>query len=161
MSERTRDKAQPPRVDAPLAFALSARELYLAALELSNQQLSEVIFNLCRAQGGSLRSVHSVMLFRNRIMDFPLRALLFIGQMQQITSLDLSFNNIRTVPEEISQLTCLTRLQLNSNSIKSLPRHLALIPSLTSLHAGDNLLTQLPMFLLRATALKELSLTGM
>jgi Leucine-rich repeat (LRR) protein len=80
--------------------------------------------------------------------------------MRSLTELDLSFNRIHALPEEIHQLSALTKLYLHANCIEVLPLHMNQMPSLTSLCISDNKLTSLPTFLLRSRKLTEVILHG-
>jgi Leucine-rich repeat (LRR) protein len=52
----------------------------------------------------------------------------YIGNMTNLTYLNLSDNRLITLPNEISNLVNLTALNLNKNALKTLPNTLGILP---------------------------------
>ncbi len=76
------------------------------------------------------------------------------------TELDLSHNQLTTLPPEIAELTSLTTLNLWDNQLTTLPPEIAELTSLTTLHLSRNQLTTLPPEIAELTSLTTLDLTG-
>jgi Leucine-rich repeat (LRR) protein len=62
----------------------------------------------------------------------------------KITSLDLSYQNLGTLPETISKLENIENLNIAGNNLKTLPQGLFLLKKLKYLNLGFNLLQSLP-----------------
>ncbi len=69
------------------------------------------------------------------------------------TSLNLSFQQINELPDEIGQLTNLISLSLSNNRLKALPDSIVQLTNLTTLNLQDNQLTVLPKSLGQLTHL--------
>ncbi|KAL3915709.1 MAG: hypothetical protein SGILL_005518 [Bacillariaceae sp.] len=92
--------------------------------------------------------------------------------MSSIEKLDLAFNNLATVPEEIAHLTKLSDLNLDSNSIVALPTEMGKLKSLKTLSLKQNRISctstnwsdknpqPLPAVLFKDTPLIDLNLHG-
>ncbi len=74
------------------------------------------------------------------------------------TELNLSFNELSTLPPEIGQLTSLTKLNLGNNQLSTLPPELLQLTSLTMLGLSFNELSTLPPEIGQLTNLTELYL---
>ncbi|WP_193198371.1 COR domain-containing protein [Nostoc sp. MG11] len=64
--------------------------------------------------------------------------------MEKVTELDLSDNQLGSLPPEISQLSNLTRLYLDNNQLGSLPPEICQLSQLTTLDLSNNQLGSLP-----------------
>ncbi len=73
--------------------------------------------------------------------------------------LALTFQNLKSVPEGISQFPNLKELYLSGNQIKSLPHELFLCKNLRILHLDENLISAIPENIKNLTALQELNLS--
>ena len=77
--------------------------------------------------------------------DHPLTSLpAEIGDLSQLTYLDLSANELTSLPAEIGNLSQLTTLYLQYNELTSLPSEIGNLFQLTNLYLFDNELTSLP-----------------
>ncbi|XP_073318962.1 leucine-rich repeat-containing protein 69 [Pagrus major] len=76
----------------------------------------------------------------------------------QGTSLNLTSQKIKEVPECVCRITKLSVLQLNHNSITALPAELLSLRHLAELHLGNNALKELPAVLGHLESLKKLYL---
>jgi internalin A len=85
---------------------------------------------------------------------------LFTGLINTLTSLNLAFNKLRTLPPEIGKLTSLTELYLDCNHLRKLPPEIGKLADLTSLDIRDNQLSTLPPELGKLTSLTKLYLGG-
>jgi Leucine-rich repeat (LRR) protein len=73
--------------------------------------------------------------------------------------LDLSFNQIQTLPKELGKLSRLQTALLAENNLIRLPRDIGMLASLTDLNLFSNKLTELPDELGELFALRRLSLS--
>ena len=76
----------------------------------------------------------------------------------EITELQLAFNTISVVPQEIAQLQALRILSLNNNRISQLPTELGQLHALTALFLEANTLTSIPESIGSLSALKIFNL---
>ena len=83
-----------------------------------------------------------------------------IGQLSQLTELDLHDNQLTSLPPQICQLTRLDWLNLAHNQLTSLPPEIGQLAQLKELSLQYNRLTSLPPEIGQLTQLKELSLFG-
>jgi len=79
------------------------------------------------------------------------------GSLSGITRLDLSYKDLRRLPNEISLLTSLKSLKLNGNDLSCLPDEIGKLP-LETLLLGDNFLRKVPRVVFQITSLKVLDL---
>ncbi|HKQ75083.1 MAG TPA: COR domain-containing protein [Blastocatellia bacterium] len=83
-----------------------------------------------------------------------------IAKLTNLTRLDLRNNQLTSLPPEIAKLTKLTSLFLSVNQLTSLPQEIARLTKLTSLFLRENQLTSLPQEIIKLTNLEVLSLSG-
>ncbi len=83
-----------------------------------------------------------------------------IGQLTSLTELNLGGNRLTNLPPEIGQLTKLTKLYLVGNQLTSLPPEICQLTKLTELYLGDNHITDLPPEIGQLTKLTKLYLVG-
>ena len=81
-----------------------------------------------------------------------------IGQLKNLTSLELYYNQLQALPETIGQLTNLTALTLFNNQLTALPTAIGELTNLTRLHLQYNQLTALPTAIGELTNLTSLDL---
>ncbi|MFA5074908.1 MAG: leucine-rich repeat domain-containing protein [Candidatus Babeliales bacterium] len=81
-----------------------------------------------------------------------------IAQILNVTNLDLSYNNLTSLPDELCNLTNLTKLDLHVNKLTSLPPEIRNLTNLTSLNLYSNKLTSLPSEIRNLTNLRVLNL---
>ena len=67
-----------------------------------------------------------------------------IGDLTNLTHLNLGGNQLTALPPEIGNLTKLTSLRLNDNQLTALPPQVGRLTSLTTLRANRNRLTGIP-----------------
>ena len=72
------------------------------------------------------------------------------------TRLDLSYLNLTTVPESLSQLASLQKLYLHNNQLTTIPEFLGKLSTLQELKLENNKLTAIPEFLSQLSALQDL-----
>ena len=89
---------------------------------------------------GQLTNLTSLNLKNNQLTALPEA----IGQLTNLTSLDLSANQLTLLPEAIGQLTNLTYLALSSNQLTALPESIGQLINLSSLNLRFNQLTVIP-----------------
>lgn len=81
-----------------------------------------------------------------------------VRNLKDVVDLDLSVNGLTRVPEWIGELTQLTRLNLYGNRIEALPESIGNLVNLVELNLGDNQLTSVPASIGRLTALTRVDL---
>ncbi|KAG5280232.1 hypothetical protein AALO_G00086570 [Alosa alosa] len=89
------------------------------------------------------------------LTDVPVREL---AAYPKATKLDLSCNNLITLPPEFCGLTHLVRIDLSKNQLTSLPEDLGLLSSLNHLDLFQNKLQTLPVSFSQLRSLKWLDL---
>ncbi len=77
---------------------------------------------------------------------------------QRDTVLSLVNLNLKSLPEEIGNLTWLSELNLSSNQLTEVPNSLGNLTRLSKLHLNNNQLTELPGFIGNLTGLRTLKL---
>jgi internalin A len=82
-----------------------------------------------------------------------------IGQLSNLTVLYLSYNSLNTLPPEIGQLSNLTVLYLSYNSLNTLPPEIGQLSNLTVLDLSDNSLNTLPPEIVQLSNLTKLDLS--
>ena len=83
-----------------------------------------------------------------------------IGKLTNLTTLDLSYNELKRLPAEIGKLTNLTTLDLSINELKRLPAEIGKLTNLTLLDLSENQLKTLPAEIGKLTNLTTLDLSG-
>jgi internalin A len=83
-----------------------------------------------------------------------------INQLTKLTKLEIKNNSLITLPQQIGQLTNLTRLDLRNNQLTVLPSEIGQLTNLTTLNLSHNQLTELPSEIGHLTKLKRLDLDG-
>ena len=83
-----------------------------------------------------------------------------IGLLTNLTSLDLGINQLTALPPEIWQLTNLTTLDLFGNQLTALPPEIGRLTNLTTLNLAAIQLSALPPEIGRLTNLTSLDLSG-
>jgi hypothetical protein len=81
-----------------------------------------------------------------------------IGQITQLTGLDLSYNKLETIPNEICQLTQLTSLTFMFNKLRAIPNEIFQLTQLIDLNLSFNGLEAIPSEIGLLTNLKFLIL---
>ncbi|XWS11065.1 hypothetical protein CRYUN_Cryun38cG0051600 [Craigia yunnanensis] len=82
------------------------------------------------------------------------------GRLSMLKLLDVSFNSIVAIPEEIGSATSLVKFDCSSNHIKELPSSLGKCSGLSDLKASNNLITSLPEDLMNCSKLTKLDVEG-
>jgi len=83
-----------------------------------------------------------------------------IGRLTNLRELILYNNQMTSVPKELGQLTNLTELWLDTNQLTSVPKELGQLTNLMSLYLYGNQLTSVPKELGQLTNLRKLVLSG-
>jgi leucine-rich repeat protein SHOC2 len=104
---------------------------------------------------GQLTSLVKLNLSHNQLTSVPAE----IGQLTSLQVLGLSDNQLTSVPAEIGQLTSLTELKLYNNKLTNVPAEIGQLTSLTELCLGDNKLTSVPAEIRQLTSLVKLNLS--
>lgn len=96
-------------------------------------------------------------LSKNQLQDFPYS----FSKLRNLNNLDLSFNQIRSLPiEKMQNLKNLEKLNLTSNQIQSIPKAITGICKLKVLELSKNRIQSLPDSFAGLVDLSELYLTG-
>ena len=104
----------------------------------------------------ALEQLESLDLTYNGLQTIPEA----IAKLHNLTSLDLSHNYLAELPEDIGQLHNLTTLGLSSNQLKALPEAITKLQNLTSLDLSANGLETLPEDIAKLQNLTSLNLSG-
>ncbi|ETV96612.1 hypothetical protein, variant 1 [Aphanomyces invadans] len=83
-----------------------------------------------------------------------------LWECRDLVKLDLSYNDLVTVPQDVEHLQALTWLKLKQNQLTDVPPQLGSLTSLVNLDLSNNKLTQAPAFLGLLVQLRELSLSA-
>ena len=83
-----------------------------------------------------------------------------IDTLKILKSINLSRQNLREIPAEITEIKSLTNLSLNHNQLRELPSGMAQLNNLNSLWLGNNQLTELSPEICQLTKLTTLSIDG-
>jgi small GTP-binding protein len=105
---------------------------------------------------GQLTDLTGLNLNGNRLTAVPDS----IGQLTDLTGLNLSDNRLTAVPDSIGQLTDLTGLDLSDNRLTAVPDSIGQLTDLTTLNLNGNRLTAVPDSIGQLTALIGLGLSG-
>lgn len=99
------------------------RDLQLASNNFSNPDFTTITWNF----------LETLNLSSNKLTTFPA-----IFHLLNLINLDLSHNQIRVIPLEITQLNNLKVLNMQYNQVAGLPNELGTMPSLKKLIVDDN-----------------------
>jgi len=83
-----------------------------------------------------------------------------IGELTNLTSLNLNYNKLTKIPNEIGELINLTSLNLESNELNEIPKEIGKLTNLTSLNLDVTELNEIPKEIGKLTNLTYLSLSG-
>jgi hypothetical protein len=111
------------------------------------------VLALAARRGGALRELR---LHGCQIRSLPNSA---VAHLTALTSLQLSGNFFKALPEAVSSLTSLRDLDVSRNALASLCRGLGCLSALTSLDASSNQLLALPRCLSGLSGLRRLALS--
>ncbi|XP_025900916.1 leucine-rich repeat and calponin homology domain-containing protein 3 isoform X2 [Nothoprocta perdicaria] len=106
----------------------------LTFLNISRNQLSTLPVHLCNLP------LKVLIAGNNKLVSIPEE----IGQLRQLTELDVSCNEIQTIPPQIGSLECLRDLNVRRNNLVRLPEELAELP-LIRLDISCNKITTIPV----------------
>src|SRR6185369_3887794 len=105
---------------------------------------------------GELTDLSGLDLSGNQLTGVPPE---FI-KLRSLAGFNFSSNQLRTIPSEITYLTDLTRLNLSHNQLSSVPPEIANLTKLTTLDLSHNQLTNLPLEITKLPNLEYLNLTS-
>jgi GTPase SAR1 family protein len=108
------------------------------------------------AEIGQLKNLTLLDLFNNELSSLPRE----LGGLKNLTSLDLFNNELSSLPPELGQLKSLTSLNLGSNQLNNLAPELGQLKSLYSLNLSSNPLSSLPPELEQLKSLTSLDLSS-
>ncbi len=100
------------------------------------------------------KDIKDLNLSYNQLTELPNE----IGNLAQLNCLVLSSNKLTQLPREIGQLTRLTHLYLSYNQLTQLPKEIGNLTQLTHLYLHNNQLTELPREIGNLTQLTHLYL---
>jgi internalin A len=92
--------------------------------------------------------------------DLTYQPLIFnrISRLTNLTCINISGNNLRSIPDVITQLPHLTILLVNDNRITTIPYQITNLINLTQLDISSNRIITIPECLTELTSLKEIYL---
>ncbi|XP_066571943.1 uncharacterized protein LOC136760440 [Amia ocellicauda] len=128
----------------------------LQVLEMSPERESCLTYrmDLVPREIGQLRNLSVLNLDTNELRSIPVE----IGDLQNLERLTLSNNYLSALPEEIGQLRKLTSLHLANNSFRELPVQICLLRKLVFLDVTDNKVKKIPERIEDLTQLETLLL---
>lgn len=109
---------------------IHTRLLHLAVLELPSNKLTK--FPSADTLD-KLPQLRNLILYNNNIADIPYRSVEKLAALGRIEEINLSYNELKTLPSQIGNLTSLTALRLASNLLHSLPE------TITDLHGVSDI----------------------
>lgn len=129
---------------------------------LNNKALSKVHLDACTGffpkQLWELRNLVELRLTGCRLIKVP-NQIRLLGQTLKV--LDLSHNNLKTIPfHVIRSLRLLTSLCVSFNSIQYLPLEIGVLTELTTLDCRNNCIKVIPFTLLRLNRIRELNFSA-
>jgi Leucine-rich repeat (LRR) protein len=104
----------------------------------------------------NIQSLQYLDLSENQLTSLPDS----IGNITNLTELYLYYNQLTSLPDSIENLTNLTELNLSSNELRSLPDSIGNLKNLTKLALRNNQLTSLPDSIGNLSDLIELDLSN-
>ncbi len=120
--------AEKPEVDSSLV--LEEMELYRAKRYESIQE----------AQAAGIKNAHKLVLYGRKMGNLsPV-----IKNLTYLASLDVAFNDLAELPEELSQLHYLQGFYANGNNLTEFPSQILLLPVLAKLDFSDNQISAIP-----------------
>lgn len=90
---------------------------------------------------GSLAQLQSLILCHNQLIALPAAA---VGQLRNLRVLDVSDNQLQSLPAELGNLNELNTINVSCNRLKILPADLCTCPKLAVLNASHNELSSFP-----------------
>jgi GTPase SAR1 family protein len=105
---------------------------------------------------GELKNLTSLDLGGNQLSELPA----VLGELKNLTSLDLGGNQLSELPAVLGELKNLTSLDLSRNQLSELPAVLGELKNLTSLDLSSNQLRELPAVLGELKNLTSLDLSS-
>ena len=121
----------------------------------------EIILNCCNIilitpEIYKFKNLTKLYLGNNKIYKIEAHFFLNLSQLQE---LDLSYNDLRTIPEIISLLSKLKKLYLNGNKLYSLPESIYYIPELEYLNVSNNRLFKISKHIYKSKQLHTLNVS--
>jgi small GTP-binding protein len=104
---------------------------------------------------GELKNLTELNLSKNQLEPLPPE----IGELKNLTELNLSRNQLETLPPEIGELKNLTELNLTGNQLETLPPEIGELKNLTKLDLSRNQLETLPAEIVLLKNLTKLDLS--
>jgi small GTP-binding protein len=126
----------------------------LTQLDRSGKGLTELPAEFF--QPTKLINLADLNLSDNQLATLPLE----LFELTNLTQLNLSGNKLTALPQAIFQLTNLEQLNLSGNKLTDLPPEIFTLTSLIKLDLSSNNLTDLPQEILQLKELTELDLSG-
>ncbi|GAA0909849.1 COR domain-containing protein [Virgisporangium aurantiacum] len=83
-----------------------------------------------------------------------------VRSLSGLTSLDLSNNELATLPPWLADFTALERLDASGNNLQSVPESLRTLRSIRTLYLSDNRISYLPTWICDLGSLRKLDLEG-
>jgi Leucine-rich repeat (LRR) protein len=109
-----------------------------------------------KKQRAKLLAVETLSLINQSVKEWPIG----LRQLKNLNSLDLTFNKLEAIPDEIGDLPQLEMLYIANNFISTISEQLAKLTKLKDLNLNHNALKVWPDCFSELAALKELKLVG-
>jgi Leucine-rich repeat (LRR) protein len=151
----------PPQIRLSWATVVRFIAITLVALALSLIALVGILYwNLPPSFPGLIEAGTALDLSGRNLTSADLEGLsLDEAPQENLVTVDLSRNQLTTLPAEIGSLRNIKFLYIKENQLTTLPPEIGQLSNLTTLHLGSNQLTTLPPEIGQLTKLEELYLT--
>ncbi|MEM7535202.1 MAG: leucine-rich repeat domain-containing protein [Chloroflexota bacterium] len=121
-------------------FGVTCSDGRVAELDLDNEGNSNNLTGALPAAIGDLGNLTSLDLGPNQLSSIPTE----IDNLSNLTTLYLYSNQLSSIPTEIGNLSNLTTLYLSSNQLSSIPTEIGNLSNLTRLSLDNNQLSSIP-----------------
>lgn len=135
-------RAEKPAIDT--SMVLETLELYRAKRYESVRE----------AMNAGVENAHKLVLYGRKMGTLTPE----IGRLSYLASVDVAFNDLADLPQELSQLHYLQGFYANGNNLTEFPKQILLLPVLAKLDLSDNQIPEIPGEISRMDQLTRLTM---